>query len=248
MKTGYGPSPLAEVLRLCELERLALAFCFRAFMSEPFDSAKYRRQNQKYGALLRWWKAWPCECVDVVTGERDAACPDCEKDGRVYIEQTIPNGIDGLPLRALVIETAIEVNDEEFGLIEVGQTGISVNPSELPLSRGDRVSILDAQFAIVGRQTIKRASSGDFDALGQGGVAALVIVSQNNVAYTPGTQFTLNADRVQWLGATRPAAGTRYSVEFRTYPQFTCLHLPTQLRGSSSDGAGLPQDWVLVRR
>lgn len=225
-------------------------------MENAFDSRKYRRQNQKYGVPIRWWKALPCECRDPVSGasgvdESGAECELCiGNSGLRYIEQAIPNSVfDGQPCRALVFRTQFEMHDAEFGQIPQGSTGISVLFDELALARGDRVMPLDGQFRAIAREVLTRGA-GDLTALSKSPVLAVSLLTANGVIYALGRDFAIreNADGIEWLtgpGSMRPDAGERVSIEYAVRPIYTLLDGPNAARQESSDGGALPYEFVL---
>ncbi len=214
---------------------------------KPFDTAKYRRQQQLYGQPVRWWKALPCECVNPITGQRDAACVLCEKDGHRYEEQQVPDGYDGQPARVLPYETTTAQKDEEFGLIQVGQTAVSVMPDEFDLARKDWLALLEMQE--LARQIVARGG-GDVDTLPYRSVAKVSAITQGAgeslELYTPGVDWELQGESVRWLSGHRPAEGTRYSVQLWFNPLWVCVNLDTKMQGMGSDDKPLPREWILV--
>lgn len=213
-------------------------------MTKPFDSRKYRLQNQRYGVVARWWKATPCECIDPATGQSTGDCQLCEQDGRRYSEQTLPAGEDNQPARVLVYESRGEIQTTEFDALPVGTSMISLFPDLMPVARLDR-------FALPGRweaqrQVIKRGSS-DFDKLAFGPVAGIARIAQND-GIIASANYRVNSElasaRIEWTGATRPAEGTNYSVEYHAYtPYYAAYRVKTY--GMGSDGRPLQDEWAL---
>jgi hypothetical protein len=212
---------------------------------KPFDSRRYRRQNQERGQQVRWWAAIPCECVDPPTGQRDSNCTLCEKDGFRYLEQEIPDGIDGRPARAIFYETTVAHQDAEFGLIQVGQTAVSVFRDEIDLRR--KHILVGLHFVEPEGKVVVRGS-GDIDVLTTGVVKSISLVTQGAMVYGPDLHYRPTETGIEWIHATRPAPGSRYSVAFDFHPRYVVLDINTQLQEMGSDERPLMTDFILVRR
>lgn len=219
-------------------------------MTQPFDSRRYRFQNQKSGKPVRWWKAFPCECVDPATGLRDEVCrasPPCNADGRRYEEQELPVGIDGGSLKVLVSETKQEITAEGFGLLQAGSTVISLFRDLMPAARLDRVALLD-RFE-THREVLVRGALDETDALTYPAYANYLSCRQNRMG---GGVDEFNSDhfgvalsgRVRWFGPIQPAHGSRYTIEYLHFPMYYVARCLAN-RGDGSDALPLPSDWVL---
>ncbi len=192
-----------------------------------------------------------CECVDPDTNEPSPTCLLCEPNGQRYIEQTIALGIDGAPAKALVSRTQTEYEDAEFGRVAIGSMQVSVIPDEIGLARGDRLALLDREFAEIKRQAVTRGP-GDEDALVHPLCAGIRLVLQGETYFRPDVDFASGDSGVLWLSgvqngleAERPVDGTRYGVEYAIYPRFTVFEKPATLHGTGADGP-LPREWVLT--
>ena len=214
-------------------------------MATPFKSRLYREQNQRYGVPVRWWKAFPCECIDPVTGQSDVNCPLCERDGRRYIEQSLPNGLDGRPARVLVYESREAIAGTDFGPLPTGTLMMSSFPDLMPVARLDRVALLDR--GKMRRQVITRGagteSDSDFDALDFTPVRDIISITQGAVLIAA-ANYQMTDDGVRWTGATRPAAGTRYTVDYASYLIHVCEHRVKDY-GTGADGQPLQNEWAL---
>lgn len=210
-------------------------------MATPFKSRKYRLQNQRYGTLVRWWKAFPCECIDPVSGQSSGDCALCERDGRRYVEQVIANGLDTKPARVLCYESRGEISDTPFGPLPIGTAMMSVFPDLMPVARLDRVALLNRRHEP--RRLILTRGATDFDALDFAPVAGILSARQNDAIVAP-AHYALNDDRIQWMGATRPALGTRYTVEYQTLELMYCAHR-VKSYGLDPDGVPLQDEWAL---
>lgn len=215
-------------------------------MAAPFPSYRYRLSNQQRGKPIKWWKSVPCECVDPTTGLRDARCtmsPSCERDGRRYTQQEIPLGVDGAPALALVSETRQIITPEGFAALEAGSSTISVFDDLMPMSRLDRVALLD-RFE-THREVIVRGAVGTPDPLTFFSFANYLHCSQGSREFDS-DDFGINgAGRVTWFGnPDEPKPGSRYTIEYLHFPLFYVAHGLTN-RGLGSDGLPLPREWVL---
>ena len=211
-----------------------------------FASSTYLAQNQRYGVPVRWWKGFPCACADPMTGEGDPECAFCERNGKRYIEQILPP-INGQPPKALPWNAKENRHDEKFGPIRVGQLMLSVLPDVMAMASGDRVMLLDDKWTETAREVIKRGAT-DTDATAHTPLVKVVTVLQGETNFAPGVDVLANPNGLRWPtgGGAKPLVGTRYSAEYGYRQLFTLLDVENRLRGSGSDGGGLPREFALT--
>lgn len=161
-----------------------------------FSAEKWRAWHRKRGERYRWIKAMPCGCEDVRT------CAVCDRGGRVYLEQTLPEAA-----RALVHRSQHAVEDEKYGLIPAGSTEISVMPDEAYPDRLDRIILLDRR--IVAREKPRRGQEAA-DVFIRTPVATVGEVRRAGVVYRPTIDYSVTATGIEWHDIHRPLPGATY--------------------------------------
>jgi hypothetical protein len=112
-----------------------------------------------------------------------------------------------------------EPEDPDLGLVDAephvfadGGTGTAV----IQINRGPLAALVSA---IITRQrtiTLTKGATGTLDLLPDDSVTAIVSVVQGATTYAAGTDYILNADRVDWSPAgSEPASGSSYDVTYR---------------------------------
>ncbi|WP_417766718.1 DUF4815 domain-containing protein [Stappia sp.] len=155
----------------------------------------------------------------VVSGCRVAALGRIAGDQVFVIEQGVAN-INGFKrtrsasLRLAVPETfdVGRIDAEQHSFAD-GGTGTAVLSLRFP-------PLANLITALVTKETTEAVthgpSVGSMDLLSQDSVTALVEVRQGGTVYTAGTDYILNADRVDWTpGGAEPAPGSSYQVTYR---------------------------------
>jgi hypothetical protein len=155
----------------------------------------------------------------VVSGCRVAALGRIAGAQVFVIEQGVAN-INGhkrtrsASLRLSVPEAfdVARVDAEQHSFADGGTGSVTLALRHVPLA--------NLVTALVTKETTETvthgAAVGSIDALSQDSVTALVEVRQGGTIYAPGTDYVLNADRVDWTpGGAEPAPGSSYSVTYR---------------------------------
>lgn len=185
-------------------------------MAGALNAEEFRALARNLGEPYRWFKAFRANNYDPSdnTYQRNAV-PDARK-GRIYVEQTLPTGA-----RCLISRTRVEMEDEKFGLIPIGETVISVLPDESFLARFDEI-ILPVRKQ-VSRAVMTRAHSGDVDSLPESNPVSITDARQNDTEYANGEDYELQGSSIRWLTMNRPEPDSKYSIEFEYNPVYTFL-------------------------
>ncbi|ADZ72399.1 DUF4815 domain-containing protein [Polymorphum gilvum] len=171
------------------------------------------------------------------------------------IEQGVAN-INGFKrtrsasLRLAVPETAdVGRIDAEQHVFADGGTGTATLVLRFP-------PLANLVMALVTKETTETVthgpSVGSMDLLSQDSVTALIEVRQGGTIYTPGTDYVLNADRVDWTpGGGEPAPGSSYEVTYRyrdaVVPVSTTDGTVTLAGGVTGGEVLLTYDYKLLR-
>lgn len=201
--------------------------------AEGLTADDYRDQIGEHGETCRWWKAF--KAPDGTTGPNGETV---ERNGLLYIEQTIPSTV-----RVYVSETQREVYDPEFGLLTKGQTQIACMPDEIELARGDRV-LLNSRLM---KERIAVTATGATNSLQRRHVSAIVEVIHGG-AVLAASRYTLSTlangtGQINWTG-TAPT-GT-VLIEFRYNPLYVYLDVSDRNPPRGADGERLPQRGILT--
>jgi len=205
----------------------------------PYPIAdRWRARHRKRGERYRWLKAFRCSCANPQTNEFSRNCPLCEK-GRRYVEQTM-----GSEVRALVHGTTLAMDDEEFGVMPVGETQISVMPDESYLMRMDKVILPDRYLP---ERVVLKRGAGATDALPKSPVVAIVDVTKDATNYAAGVDYQRTGNAIEWIGSA-PSAGSNYAVEFTYNPTYIFLGSSQQVPRPDKFGVLMPLRGVLTMR
>ena len=202
------------------------------------DANRWRVRHRRRGERYRWLKAFRCSCANPATNEFLRNCPLCEK-GRRYVEQTLNSAV-----RALVHSTTEAMDDEEFGLLPVGETQISVMPDESFLQRMDKVILPDRWLP---ERVVLNRGTGASDELPKSPVVSIVDVTQDATVYVAGVNYQRTGNTIQWLSGA-PASGSNYAVEFTYSPTYVFLGSSQQVPRPDKNGLLMPLRGVLTMR
>jgi hypothetical protein len=191
----------------------------------------------------------------VVSGCRVAALGRIAGAQTFVIEQGVAN-INGFKrtrsasLRLSVPEAfdVARVDAEQHSFADGGTGSVTLALRHVPLA--------NLVTALVTKETTETvthgAAVGSIDALSQDSVTALVEVRQGGTIYAPGTDYALNADRVDWTpGGAEPAPGSSYQVTYRyrdaVAPVSTTANTVTLAGGVTGGEILLTYDFALPR-
>lgn len=185
----------------------------------------YRQQlrSQAQSSTFRWWRGVPASSPNAAGAERD---------GRVYVEQTVNPA-----WRVAPYSTLDTMQSEQFGLINVGSSGIVYMPDEIQPSREDRFVLL--ALTETDWVTLTRGA-GATDPLPQPYPVRLESVMQDATSYTAGMNCQLSGATVQWLSGG-PAAGTKYAALLTHHPLWFVTGEGNSMAQLGSDGVPLPR-------
>jgi hypothetical protein len=179
-------------------------------------AADFRAVHHEHGETYRWFKALEATNYDPSDNTYTRGASGVEK-GHKFVEQTVPTAA-----RILVWDSTSGMQDEaDTGTLPEGASWCSVMPDETYFGYMDEVIL--TQRAAVKRVVMTRATGTVYDALPRTPAVALVDVRQSSTVYAPTTHYVLSNDRIQWVGATKPADGTKYAVEFTYSPTYTFI-------------------------
>lgn len=175
--------------------------------------AHFQAHRARHGQDARWFMALPAGTDD------PRAEATANAAGVIYEEQTLASDV-----RVLRWQAEEEMTVEEFGVINAGTTIVSVLPSEIALSKGDRLMFTEAQDR---RRVELLRGDTDFDTLPtppatsaiSAPVVALLRVWQGSTTYTADTHYRLTGNTVEWLSGG-PDEGEKFGVSYSFRPVF----------------------------
>lgn len=122
----------------------------------------------------------------------------------------------------------------------------------IPINHGPLAAVSVAIVERLTTATITKGIAGGADPLPNSSVTQIVSVTQGATTYVAGTDFALNADKVDWSpGGAEPAPGSTYSVQYRyldaVTPTATTDDSVTLTGGVTGGQVFLSYTWKLPR-
>lgn len=189
-----------------------------------------RKFHQRRGERIRVWQSYLAP--EGATGPNGELR---EANGRIYVEQPLKDGV-----RALIWNGQKQVQTEQWGVITVGTTMISVMPDEIHLARSYRVLPLWPNRAQIGQCLLVAGVS----QLPQRWASAInrVLCNGNEVG-----DYQLDVNDSDGTSRLLNLPASTCSVEFKYQPVYVWNDLENRSAPMGSDGVPLPQIGELVQ-
>lgn len=174
-----------------------------------------QQQIRMQGERLRWFQALPCDCQD----DSDPSygdyrgCGQCEH-GYIYREQAV-----GGSVRALVTAQKREYLHPEVGMIRVGDLWLTSRVEELPISKFDKVVLIER--AVPKKERVVRGT-GLSDALAEAYPVEVVTVADGATEFVEGVDYLFDETEgaVVWIDGGAAPRGQTYAVDYRHAPVY----------------------------
>lgn len=200
------------------------------------NSFPYRVNIAQLGERVVWYKAMPTDARNANTGY--ASADDRGDDhGRKFILQG--------ERKALIMGLKREQEHSDYGWIPAGTLTLTADPDVMWILPFDKVSLRNR--VTVARAILQRGGTASStvapDTIPHLDVTRVRLVSDNDVAYCMGADYTFNATTrvISWTaGGNAPAIGANYAIEYEHHEEYWFLGMgQSEPRPLSPDGRGL---------
>lgn len=203
--------------------------------AQGLTSTDYRALIETYGQgeTCTFLKGIPVDDARNVSGS---------EAGRVYVTASLASTV-----RIFIHTTMKEEQGGEWGVLPVGTTMMACMPADMWPVRGDRFILTER----VDRARVLVTRDADTtDVIQHSPLVSVVEIRNGSTLYSADEDdpdYTVSGQTITWTGATKPANGVRYSVEFEYRPTYEYYPLSERLPRVGADGEYLPLRGMLTR-
>jgi hypothetical protein len=205
-------------------------------MPTLFDLPLHEDFVQRHSEVVEYIRCRKCPCGALPDGSRsNVNCKACK--GRGLIEDP------PITFSAIVVGVRAQKSFLEAGIVSFGDLMLSAPPFlGLTIFEYDKFRITGWPEGEPYEGEIIRRNIGDVDRLKYEPIVIHKVFTVDPAtgavtAYTQGTHFSVTDRDLTWLGATRPASGQAYTVDYSPRWEWVAF-IPTVIRREQSDSLG----------